>query len=267
MIRKFSLSREVLINGPSLLGRPAYLQLTPCLDPGWYWDIGTDIIPINRKLVKLKKHRLALQYRRNTINIAEHILALRWTGLDGVVIKTSSWPPYFGGIFELWQKIDPNLLTTNQRIPWLEMAEEKSAIDGERSVSWQKPGVTPKLKIDITIDFSDFGRLTKSFQLPDQNLAQHFSARPLAINSCSNFWPALSRAAAKTGLWLHHDNLIWPTQICYTTRLSLLNELVDHRLLDLLGALAMIDHQQLPAGKIISIRGGHALDVQLINKL
>lgn len=57
--------------------------------------------------------------------------------------------------------------------------------------------------------------------------------------------------------------LAWPTERPVP---ELLDELVNHRLLDLLGTLAMIDHRRLPAGRVVSIRGGHALDVQLITK-
>lgn len=178
-MQKLSLTKEVLISGSNLFGRPAYLRLTPCSEPGWYWDVGTNIVPINRKLVRIKKNRVVLQYQAIRLNVVEHILPLRWTGLDGVIIEASAWPPYFGGMLELWQTIEPNL----------------------------------------------------------------------------------SQVAAKTGLWPHHNNLAWPTERPVP---ELLDELVNHRLLDLLGALAMIDHRRLPAGRVISIRGGHALDVQLI---
>lgn len=259
-MQKISLTKEVLINGPNLFGRPAYLRLTPCSEPGWYWDVGTNIVPINRKLVRIKKNRVVLQYQASRLNVVEHILPLRWTGLDGVIIEASAWPPYFGGMLELWQTIEPNLAATNQQIPWLKITEEKSVSIGQRSVRWAT-NKAAGLKIKIAVDFPKLGRLTKNFQLPDSNLAGYFSARPLAVNSFNHFWPTLSRVAAKTGLWPHHKNLIWPTERPVP---ELLDELVNHRLLDLLGALAMIDYRRLPAGRVISIRGGHALDVQLI---
>jgi len=261
-MQKISLVKEVLISGPNLFGRPAFIRFTPCSAPGWYWDVGTNIVPINNQLVRIKKNRLVLQYQDNNLNVAEHILALRWTGLDSVIIEASAWPPYFGGMLKLWQAIEPNLTATNQQIPWLKIIEEKSVSTGKRSIRWAS-NKTPGLKIKIAVDFPKFGCLTKSFQLPSPELAGNFSAKPLAVNSYNAFWPALSRAAAKTGLWPHHKNLIWPTERPVP---ELLDELVNHRLLDLLGALAMIDHCRLPTGRVISIRGGHALDVQLITK-
>ncbi|NCU44675.1 hypothetical protein EOM71_03295 [Candidatus Falkowbacteria bacterium] len=261
-MQKLSLTKEVLISGSNLFGRPAYLRLTPCSEPGWYWDVGTNIVPINRKLVRIKKNRVVLQYQASRLNVVEHILPLRWTGLDGVIIEASAWPPYFGGMLGLWQAIEPNLTTTNQQIPWLKIIEEKSVSTGKRSIRWAS-NKTPGLKIKIAVDFPKFGCLTKRFQLPDQNLINYFPARPLAVNSHNNFWPALSRAVTKTGLWPHHNCLAWPTERPVP---ELLDELVNHRLLDLLGALAMIDHCRLPTGRVISVRGGHALDVQLITK-
>lgn len=259
-MQKISLTKEVLINGPNLFGRPAYLRLTPCSEPGWYWDIGTNIVPINRKLIRIKKNRVVLQYQASRLNVVEHILPLRWTGLDGVIIEASAWPPYFGGMLELWQAIESNLTATNQRIPWLKITEDKSVSIGQRSVRWAT-NKTAGLKIKIAVDFPKFGCLTKGFKLPSPELISHFSAKPLAVNSFNHFWPNLSRVAAKTGLWPHHNNLAWPTERPVP---ELLDELVNHRLLDLLGALAMIDHCRLPAGRVISIRGGHALDVKLI---
>lgn len=262
-MQRLLLSKEVKINDFNLFGRPAFIYLTPCSEPGWYWDIGTDLVPINQSLVQLRKNRIVLQYRGNTLNIAEHILSLRWTGLDGVIVKASSWPPYFGGMMKLWQAIQLNLLETDQQVPWLKIAKEKSInIDG-RSVRCASSNVSG-LKIKITADFPRFGRLTKRFKLPDESLADYFTARPLATNSESNFWPTLSRMVEKTGLWPHHQHLAWPTE---QSSQELLEELANHRLLDLLGALAMVDHYRLPAGRIISIKGGHALDVHLINTI
>jgi hypothetical protein len=51
----------------------------------------------------------------------------------------------------------------------------------------------------------------------------------------------------KTGLWPHHQHLAWPTE---QSSQELLEELANHRLLDLLGALAMVDHYRLQLAEL-----------------
>ena len=69
----------------------------------------------------------------------------------------------------------------------------------------------------------------------------------------------VSKIVSFIGIWKHHDRVTWPQNNHpeKTSRFFCL-----HRLADLFGNLALVDHECLPALNVETIYGGHYSDLQ-----
>ena len=106
----------------------------------------------------------------------------------------------------------------------------------------------------------------KPFQTLDN---KYFSIKPkdvlLAMESFPQGYPIsryyISKTMSAIGIWKHHKRVTWPQHHSpnETARLFCL-----HGLADLFGALALVDHERLPAVNVERIYGGHYSDLMAI---
>jgi UDP-3-O-acyl-N-acetylglucosamine deacetylase len=265
-MKKLRLNESVTVKGYDLFGRKSSITFRPSEQPGWWWDNNGKVIPIDRKIVKLKKNQLILEKNGQKLHTIEHILVLRWLGLDGVIIQSDSWPPYHGRPQEIWDSLKPKTSPVAEEVKWGQhLCFKHVHHDDNRTVQFC-PGLSKGLSLKIICDFPKFGRREKWFMISQEGdpiLEKCLGARALACNSRSIIIQSISGFLYHLGLWRHHHCLAWPN----IRQESLLDELVSHRLIDLLGALAMLNKNWLPAGIIISHKGGHALDLELIKMM
>jgi hypothetical protein len=264
------LRKTVTITGQDIFGRAAFIKFYPSSNPGWYWKCGETLVPINKKLLALSRnHYLFLRHLKYRLYIVEHILVLRWTGLDGIIIESSPWPPYYGRVQEMWDELREYLITTDKNILWINPEKSLTVQKGDRILKFITPDTkkSNQLEINVAVDFPQFGgKANKKIIISEANslaLIWCFAAKAL-FNNSSTIIQIVFGLLNKMGIWKHYKHVLWPRD--YNND-QLLKEIVEHRAIDLLGALACFDEKGLPAGEIISYKGGHQLDIQLVKAL
>lgn len=254
------LINPIVVSGRDFFGRTAEIRFSPSDLPGWHWKCGSEIVPITSDIASYSPRRITLRYKNHLLETYEHIGALRWTGLDGIVLESSKLPPYHGRTKELWHALKPSCRNTREKVPWIKpsnICAETMPDSDSRSVSLAP--FDRKLIVLVIVKIKGIGTRIRSCELPS-SLENVFGAYTLG-------WPSqlyhFSKLAGLFG-WPHHENIEWAQA---NTRESLLDKISLHRTDDLLGALSLITHDHLVSGKVISYKGGHRLDMGMVKKL
>ncbi len=99
MIRK-KLIKEITVTGKNFLRQESSITFLPAGRPGWWLrtkDKGD--VPIDHRIARHREGRIQLHCGGTTLNVWEHIGALRFMGIDGVVVVVNNkWPPFLGGM-------------------------------------------------------------------------------------------------------------------------------------------------------------------------
>lgn len=259
-----ALQKSVTIYGEDFFGRPAYIKFHPCEKPGWYWlyKPGREPVPISKEIAFCNLRRITLKYARQSLEIYEHIGVLRWLGLDGVVIESSRFPPYHGRAYELWEALKPLCKPNGEKIKWLKPQNPEIGICSEkkRYVEFGFHGRSD-LDLQIIIDHPKIGRKECFYSLPGNGIKKILSAPTLGKPACLYYF---SKICGLLKIWPHHNCLTWPQAV---SNGELLNNIIKHRLADLLGALSLLSNEGLPLGRLVSYCGGHEADINLIKKI
>lgn len=259
------LSKPISVEGRDYWGRPAKLTFYPNNQPGWFWlyDKHEPSIQITAELLHSKLRRIALIYEKCKLECFEHIGVLRWLGLDGITIESSSWPPYHGRSIELWHALKPAFQPTGEYLSWFEPKKESCGFkEGDKSKYTRIKPDDDGLKVSIICQFPGIGMEEISFESPADRRLLEISLEARALG-----WPLwtyhISRLASLIW-WPHHNCITWLQELGpdETLRLTTL-----HRLLDLLGPLSIAHPTGLIAANIESSMSGHSADVEAIKGL
>lgn len=263
-IMKRKLISEIKVSGLDIFGRDSEITFSPALLDGWFWNLGDFIVPINYLLIKGRLRRLSLEIdRRRELEIYEHIGVLRWTGLNGVVINSKRFPPYFGRASEMWEVLKRSAVPLDAEVSWVTVKREIKVGSSYRylQILPQSKGRQPGLNIRVYINFPKLGSWTCETHLP----------MALALEDCLRArtlgWPQWLyhfSLLAPNFIWHHHKKVVWPQD--YSTS-EILNEIAMHRLADLLGALSLVSSRHLLAGEVISYCSGHELDILALKQI
>lgn len=269
-IQCFRLTKEVRIDGRDVFGRKAYLVFTPSKRNGWYVrDQKTkEEIPLCVDHIVCKKNNLTFSYGGTMLHVLEHIMPLRWLGIDKVCLSGSPWPPYLTAFeyFEYLENADA-LVATDSHIETFPITG--AVVTGSRSAkrfSMFRPrhkvtGDMMDLVVRVEIDYSSLGLHHESYGMGSLHrvMDSHPQGYPL-------YRYYVAQILAFFG-WPHLDRVVWPQR----RRRSFMETLIafcDHRALDIFGALAMISHTKLPNNFIFDSRcSGHSLDLALMKRL
>jgi hypothetical protein len=254
------LIESVVVFGRDIFGRMARIKFSPLNLPGWHWKCGSEVIPITSDIASYNPRRITLRYKDHLLEIYEHIGALRWTGLDGVLIEASKFPPYHGRIAELWHALRPFCEETDRSVPWVRLDKIcTGTVIGNRDRSVSLSPADHKLAVAVILEIKGLGEKTFSCELP-MLLDEVFEAHTLG-------WPSrlfhFSRLAGLLG-WPHHKHIEWAQENSCD---GLLEKTCLHRTGDLLGALSLITHDHLVSGRVVSNRGGHRIDMDLLRRI
>lgn len=274
------LTKSVTVIGRSFLGYPARVMFSrhpDCL-PGWWLNTkGIEGLASPRHFLTLSPENLVLG--KNSIDlvahprapafeyahglgvirlgrrfgwraqIAEHLLALRFSGLDAVVLTVpEGCIPYDGCAASFWQAVKPHLQTAGAlkflRLPNVVIEDTKRGA----KLSTRPYGHNPGLTFHAEIDYGDglAGQLVMPWSLDAFETVA--TARTLG-------WPSsrqpLAKLARRFG-WPHYDHVMWPSFQPSPEQLALeVQTILQHRILDLCGELAAAQ----PSGCLL---GGHA---------
>jgi hypothetical protein len=248
----------VIIHGQDIFGRNARIKFSACEKPGWYWRCGNEVVPITSDLASYQSRRITLRYKTCVLEIYEHIGALRWTGLDGIIVESPKFPPYFGRVAEIWNTLRPCCKETGDKLSWVRPRETCFHSEGDRCV-YISPNGLDELIMSIFLDIKGIGLDATTYKMPGP-LDDIFEARALGrpdyfyhISKFLRFWG-----------WPHHESATWKQELSPE---ELLQKISLHRTTDLLGALSLVTHDQLVSGEVVSIKGGHQIDIGMIKKL
>jgi len=269
-IKKKILTEPITIVGRNVWGFKSYITFTPCNKPGWHFynPVTKKDIPIDRHHVQCSKmSNLFIRYWRAEMHILEHLLSLRWFGLDGICISGSTYPPYWSALEYLNYLEEHGVLAESDEYMKSFPITEEYAYSRPHTY-FQKPRVvilspsgTPHteeefidMMISVYIDYKEIGTSFKSYRSIDSFrsvLGTYPQGYPLyRYNLC--------KILSGFG-WPHFGKVVWSQNQASDITLK---EFSDHRAADILGDLAMISSLGLPSNFIFdSSLGGHLFDL------
>jgi UDP-3-O-acyl-N-acetylglucosamine deacetylase len=282
-IPRLVLKESVTIQGKDgkeatdVFGRKSKLTLHPHFEPGWFWKVNGEIVPIKMNMLKYGMHFLYLEHNGKRINVVEHLLPLRFLGLDSVVIEQegSSFIPYEGGANNFWEAVEPKLKYDGYLTPVKKQIQAKVVYEGklrrkvavDNSIVLDKDG-TKILPSDLVVtSHVDYKHLGGSFKL--EKIFPNIS--PDFLKELVNSRPAgrghlQQKLLGYAGRFLNWPHVGKQNILDDKTRdpEEILREVATHRMLDFLGAMALIpDPGEYLLGTLFSSCGNHQIDVEL----
>lgn len=261
------LTQKVTIESPDFRGLKGKLTFYP-LDSknGWMWRSKESfLISINPAIVDNKVRRTRLYFQGRKLQIYEHIGVLRWFGLCGVSIESTLWPPYYGRAFEFWQAIKPLCeVDTSKDINWYTVREPvkwtyPKPRNNQTAFTEIRPNAKKELKMKITCNYPGMGAWTSYFSFPNNEKLEELCL------AYGQGWPPylyhFSKIASKCG-WPHHKASTWVQE--HGKGLITLEQFINHRAADLLGALSLLCRDGLLSASVTSICSGHEADINAI---
>lgn len=262
------LNRAFVYNEKDLFGRESRIVLQPRFGNTWTWNPdGNSSVVINPQAVDVRARRMMLKClgqngRKYKLEVLEHILCLRATGLIGVEIGGNGWPPYHGRAGELWDLVKSASAPTDEALPLFTVSKpvrydyskgKRSRMDRYFCI---EPSTDGRLTVEIHVNFPEIGAKTQTFVLPDMKvLEKAFNARTLGYPKWL-YWVALTNQ----WWWPHMDHINWIQDL--DDKDDLLDQIILHRLQDLLGEIGLLFGDGMFVGKVTSCCSGHLGGVQ-----
>lgn len=256
------LAEPVRLEGLDLFERPARITFHPYPLKGWWWrtpDKVVSSIDITTCRPTAILHCLTLCRRRYWLSIYEHIGALKWTGLTGVVVNSTPLPPYDGRVGDQWGALWPRTTATGQPIWWVTGRDNSGVTIPHAKVQngfiQYRPSYFPELQVTIRLNYPQLGSYELVWQSPTNSPTPAFAAYTQGYSQGLQRLLALLR-------WAHYGKVNW-NDGSWSAQ-GLLHQFALHRLADLLGTLSLVTHDKLLAGNIISYGAGHSEDLRLV---
>lgn len=272
------LTHPVTVTGRSFAGAASQITLAPAPQnlsgnkSAWYWKHGYNsdvtLVPISHTCASFRPRRIALVHGEHSLEIIEHITPLRFMGLSNVVIESGrSWPPYFGRTLEFCEALHGCIHRTRTLVRWCTVkfpitishqtplggyTQWKPTKDGEHSLTVEVTVCNPKTWKRFTLE--------RSFPRDWRDLPLLFEAY---TTGRPDYLKPISHLLQFFHLWHHHNHINWMDR---HKEKDFLRTWAEHRLCDLLGALALTHPTRLPAGTVTSVFGGHQSDLMLLGQ-
>lgn len=261
-----SLVKPVIITGKPIFGfGQSQLVLNkpaPSMRNTWVYWARHQLLTINpNHVVCCRAQNLAISDGNRTYaHVLEHLLPLKTFGFIGAAIQSTTCLP-----FDLTCADFINAAIEGSREDEVDMpvatvtrtcvgGYEKQR-GGRVAYTHIKPRTDGKLVLQVQIAYQGLGELRKEYTFPDNALLMRIA------QTHSQGWPRRrywqSWLADKLGIWKHHDNVAWPQLLKGRT----LETFLDHRCLDLLGALGTLMNGQWLSSTVVSVCSGHEADM------
>jgi len=285
--RQTTIGKSVSVTGPgTFFGRAQRkLEFEPTAAKGWWLD-RTDIedsmpIEVSVKDVWTTARNIVLcsGSPHNYVRMVEHIVALKYMGLDNVMIRLDSGdPPLFErSSMDLVEAIEEaGIISQPDLAEYVTVKETVTVGGGNGSFLTFHPAEegSRRLTVDCAIDFPNaIGKQRIRFDVNNRTFRHGAFAR-----TNTNMWVMLyCKTIGRIFADVRHlgytlKNILVAGPRRYVNKPHMIHdgkslEAVWHRaVLDLLAAVALIDRGRF-AGHIVSHRAGHALDVNMIKEL
>lgn len=276
-----TLKKPVCVCGRDVLGRKSLINFEAGdEDTGWTWSPdGQTSQPINPEAIvcDTRNRNLCAHNGRHRLQIMEHVLPLLFLGLDDMHLKApKQWPPYFMPA-TFWKHLEGNLQDTGEKMKWATVEKATGyrypeLRNGLNAFTRIRPHQKPTVIADIEVSYRGLGTRSKTYDLAA--IPQDELLRILAVGPQGWYRPiGVMEPVLRLLRWPHIDTVVWPRfkkEMNLTAdgvRARTLDRFLDHRFLDLLGALALLakDHY-LPAVHVTSVCSGHEADLHAIKE-
>lgn len=293
-IPRLTLSDPVTITGTGPLGFDGQAQITlsPTDKPGWFWKTQSgEYIEINLAMLKRgnfdvdSKHFLYFEHNGEKLKIVEHLLPLRFLGLDSVVIEAptaDAWVPYDGGGELYWESIEKKIRYDGFLEPLKRGADLSYSCDGgpngsQRTLKYEEnPDGTGQLQVTVVIDYPKFqgddesGKHTieRTFPVGNPNEMHDIIVAPPLLKP--EWLENVVKVVAKLGWeWPHIGKVLTSSDFDPQNPEPYLRQIALHRMLDLLGAYAVATEEggKYLTGYLHSVAGNHASDISSLKEL
>jgi hypothetical protein len=223
-------------------------------------------VPINPETVDATRFQmLAVRVgNRYRARVLEHLLPLKMFGLQQVMLdEPSAFLPYDGSSRLFLDRVLPHCDRRIMEVPVHTlirpvMWKYPDLRGGREAFTRLEPLHDGRLLIDVTINYPGLGEAQESYVFPNEPLLRRVA------RSKSQGWPRhrywVSLACSKIGIWYHHDHVMWPQGI---HREEVLRRFLDHRCLDILGALGVLTNGWHLSARVVSVCSGHHADMQV----
>lgn len=259
-MNRYVLEQEVHICGRDFFGREASVILRPTREKGWYWQADNEVVPLSPAILTRKWRRLALTHKGAELNVFEHLGALRFTGLDNVlIVSATNWLPHDGSAAIFWDACKPHVRSAGTLVG--QQMTPQQRFEGDRSLRYSHY-CGEVLVVHVAVDYPSLGQGKAYGAFP--SIAEFESIASVRTQG----WPRWSRNAAIVAGWCgwpHRHNSVWPQEhpAADTSR-----HFAQHRMIDLLGALSVAcPPGGMMTGAIRSRCAGHALDAAFVRQL
>lgn len=271
MVKQTTLKAAVETDGIGLhTAVPVHIRLLPAPpDTGYVFrrtDLGGFEIPATVESVAHCSYATTLMRTGVMLSTVEHLLsALRGLGVDNTFIETDNLEiPILDGSAEVFAEMIERAGIVEQPLARraLLVREKVSFEQGNRKISVEPSDV---YQIDCLIDFEHPMIGVQQFSIRLNNGA--FS-REIAAARTFGFTheiEALRRANLIRGGSLENAIVLTPEGMLNTTGLRFRDEFVRHKILDIIGDLALLGMPLL--GRVVAERSGHLMHAGLMSKL
>lgn len=270
-MKQTTLAKPISVTGTGLhTGVPVNMKLKPAPENTGYVFVRTDLddfeIPASVEYISHCSYATTLLRKGVVLSTCEHLLsALRGSGVDNCFIELDNIEiPILDGSSENFIDLIEKAGITAQSAPrrYLKVLSRVDYSQGGRVMSVEP---ADRFEIDCVIDFPHpfINRQSYKFVLEDGAFAKEIaSARTFGF---THEIEMLRKANLALGGSL--DNAIVLTQdgMLNETPLRFPDEFVRHKILDLIGDLALLGMPLL--GKVTAQRSGHAVHASMMGKL
>lgn len=286
--RQTTIGRTVYVTGPGTFFSREHRTLIfePTSRKGWWFD-RMDLpnalqIRVSVRNVWTSRRNIVLRSGspHNYMRMAEHVIALKeGLGIDNLLIRVNSGdPPLFDrGSLDLVEALESAGIVPQESPCVFVTVKEPVTVGGPRGsfltfLPYQSGA--PRLHIDCAIDFPDaIGKQRVRFNLSSKIFQCGSLARTNTTVGMKLFCRTIGKLFADIrNLGYTDRNILIAGRKRYLNEPHLMHgdkslEAVWHRaLLDLLSAVSLIERGRF-AGKIISYKSGHTLDIEMIRLL
>lgn len=261
-MKTLKLEKHVSFNEPDVWGNKSDLHFEPYPGKGIVWKVLTTgkplYLPVTMDRVRNSHQNLCLEYEGNEFPVWEHPSALGFANLAGVAVYSNhKWSSYVT-TGEMMEKLRPYCQITDDDVIYFPLSNLCGHFGNGRPgfTQFQPPADNSnELRIAILINYPGLGEFEKEYLVTPELLYQVFKVG-------AQGWPMWRRPIAKIWWTLkgspeHMKRIIWPQDYSKNETLRLFAE---HRLVDILGALACLKHGKLPVGRVFSYMSGHGAD-------
>jgi hypothetical protein len=258
------------VTGPNVLGFRSSITFREGPGNGpWNWSRSgkrNTFQNLNTDTVSCSTPRnLAAAQGDHKIQILEHILPLRFLGLQSVsLVAPNRWPPYFMPA-TFWKQLVGNTVDTGVPVKWNPVSGTTDQYypdrrNGHIAFTKIEPHDKPTVIAHITISYKGLGEKSKTYDL--SNISRDELLRIMSTGPQGWYEPiGLVERAVRLIRWPHANTIVWPRLKSEEERQATLDKFLDHRFLDLLGALALLGTgRHLPAARVTSVCSGHEAD-------